>query len=1044
MPGGVGGGEGSGGGIDFAALIQAAVVGFVLFTAAVAAVRRAASRYFVVDAAGFASAYDDHHSSSGALAYPMPPQENHHHQQQQQPMAQGQGQAAAGGGGGETAPCAECGRASIKRCSGCKRMRYCSGECQSKHWQSDHKFKCKQMKLDSVDKLPCGGEASSKKSSVFGRISLVPGHRKLNKVIFPYDEFLKLYNWRDHDFLPCGLVNCGNSCFANVVLQCLSCTRPLVAYLLWKDHARECSRRHEDWCFLCELQSHIQKATDSLHPFAPMKILSHLPNIGGNLGFGKQEDAHEFMRFAIDKMQSACLDEFGGEKVVDLSIQETTIIQHIFGGRLRSQVQCTACGMVSNRYENMMDLTVEIHGDAESLEECLNQFTAVEWLDGDNKYRCDGDYVKAQKHLTVHQAPNILTITLKRFQSGRYGKLNKRVTFPTKLDLTRYMSTTDGSDQYDLYAVVVHLDMMNASYFGHYICYIKDFRGRWRKVDDCKVMIVDEEEVHAQGAYMLLYSRRTARPGPLLTVKEPIKQEKQCGVPPSDGQNHLLPMDVTLKCESLLKPLEDLREDSESTNESLHKMSIDQESDMDLHINIERDKFITNQSLHLPVSSASHVLEEATRGPGSLLEDNATMRPDQFGNSACESSSVHSSEEESKEPAPEADYMDIDFEAGAEVERRNVQEQSVTVSSDSAGVIGNKTLVPTFENGTARKPKPLFSPGFLDKPSRKKSSFLGKIQNGGSIAVASQTTNGHWNERLSRPEQGHIANSGGQLTSSATGSVHCNGDMFATASNGVLFNGDTRSGNHSLHAAKRDAPSVNGFNPRPHRSPSSSNPNRNNTSNSEPFLQRGFLERPCSREKSVKGDDGLSCSNATSSSSANGNNISNSNISSGSSKGGIGMSPGLLTKRCRESAAMGSTASFMHDPLTGNISKEQDLVGDAALPDQVQENGIDVSVHGDENGYAALGTNNASYGEEICCSGTKNASYGEESCCNGAVDMHSSSCQRDDAPALLVAENGVASENADHLKSISPTLGHDGLRRRLTSKYFEQNSVDAQ
>jgi ubiquitin carboxyl-terminal hydrolase 36/42 len=54
------------------------------------------------------------------------------------------------------------------------------------------------------------------------------------------------------------------------------------------------------------------------------------------------------------------------------------------------QVQCTTCGIVSNRYDNMMDLTVEIQGDAESLEKCLDQFTAVEWLDGDNKYKCDG------------------------------------------------------------------------------------------------------------------------------------------------------------------------------------------------------------------------------------------------------------------------------------------------------------------------------------------------------------------------------------------------------------------------------------------------------------------------------------------------------------------------------------------------------------------------------------------------------------------------------------------------------------------------------
>lgn len=72
-------------------------------------------------------------------------------------------------------------------------------------------------------------------------------------------------------------------------------------------------------------------------------------------------------------------------------------------------------------------------------------------------------------------------------QSGRFGKLNKRVTFPMELDLTPYMSSTDGSDLYDLYAVVVHLDMLNASFFGHYICYIKGSRGFWYKIDDCKV-----------------------------------------------------------------------------------------------------------------------------------------------------------------------------------------------------------------------------------------------------------------------------------------------------------------------------------------------------------------------------------------------------------------------------------------------------------------------------------------------------------------------------------------------------------------------------
>jgi ubiquitin carboxyl-terminal hydrolase 36/42 len=100
---GRGGSAGGGGslGLDLSAVIQAAVVGLVLFSAAVIAVRRAASHYFDVDAAGFATSYDDHHSHSPA-AYTMPSQ----------------------GSQQEQWPCAECGGVTSKKCSGCKRVRY--------------------------------------------------------------------------------------------------------------------------------------------------------------------------------------------------------------------------------------------------------------------------------------------------------------------------------------------------------------------------------------------------------------------------------------------------------------------------------------------------------------------------------------------------------------------------------------------------------------------------------------------------------------------------------------------------------------------------------------------------------------------------------------------------------------------------------------------------------------------------------------------------------------------------------------------------------
>ncbi|PON73149.1 Ubiquitinyl hydrolase [Parasponia andersonii] len=437
--------------------------------------------------------------------------------------------------------CVVCGNSGPKKCSRCKAVRYCSQKCQEVHWKSGHKKDCKtvQSSASSISTQNALSNSQFKASGVGGKtfhgIALIPAHgsqthrpiKQSREILFPYDEFVELFNWEKPGFPPCGLLNCGNSCFANVVLQCLASTRPLVAYLLEKGHQAECI--HNDWCFLCEFQTHLERASQSSQPFSPTNIISRLPNIGGNLGYGRQEDAHEFMRFAIDTMQSVCLEEFGGEKCVPPSSQETTIIQHIFGGHLQSQVICTECNNISNQYENMMDLTVEIHGEARSLEECLDQFTVKEWLHGENMYKCDGcnDYVKAWKRLTVKQAPNILTIALKRFQSGRFGKLNKRVTFPETLDLSPYMSDAEGvMDVYKLYAVVVHVDMLNASFFGHYICYTMDLAGNWYRIDDCKVTRVELDEVLSQGAYMLLYSRVKARPS-CLRAPEPSKEEQQ-------------------------------------------------------------------------------------------------------------------------------------------------------------------------------------------------------------------------------------------------------------------------------------------------------------------------------------------------------------------------------------------------------------------------------------------------------------------------------------------------------------------------------------
>lgn len=371
----------------------------------------------------------------------------------------------------------------------------------------------------TTNAMKMSGSRKSSKATKWNILGLNKDFKRF-KILFPYEDLVKLFRCEVWDISPRGLINCGNSCYANAVLQCLSCTKPLMVYLLQRSHTRSC--RIRDWCLMCELEQHVSMLREGVCPLSPSKILT---NINGCwMGGGNQEDAHEFLRLLVMSMQSICLEGVGGEKEVDPGLQETTLIHQIFGGRLKSKVKCMKCHLESERYENIMDLTLEIHGRVESLEDALRQFTAPEDLDGENKYRCGrcSKYVKARKQLSLHEVPNILTVVLKRFQTGEYGKINKCVSFPEMLDMIPFVTrTADMPPLYLLYAVVVHLDTLNASFSGHYVSYVKDLQGTWFRIDDSEVQVVPLSQVMSEGAYMLFYSRAFPRPPRVYIEKAP-------------------------------------------------------------------------------------------------------------------------------------------------------------------------------------------------------------------------------------------------------------------------------------------------------------------------------------------------------------------------------------------------------------------------------------------------------------------------------------------------------------------------------------------
>lgn len=336
------------------------------------------------------------------------------------------------------------------------------------------------------------------------------------RVLFPRENVQIGWKATGHKWnTGAGFNNVGNTCYLNSTLQALFHV-PAIANWLLSDsaHRERCDDNvNGQGCIICAMARTLLASQNNQGSIKPYMVVSKLRLVCKHLVPGRQEDAHEFLRYLVEAMEKCYLARFKNSKELDQYSKETTPLNQILGGYLRSEVKCLSCHHVSTTFQHFEDLLLDIR-KVNSIEEALGTYFARERLE-EMQYKCEAckKKVAATKQFSLERAPFALCIQLKRF-SMMGGKINKHVELKTRLDLTPYSSksaVSNGKLTYRLVSMVTHLG--STQHCGHYTAIGGTETGTYYVFDDSLVRPISMQNVTSTNAYIIFYELESVQNG---------------------------------------------------------------------------------------------------------------------------------------------------------------------------------------------------------------------------------------------------------------------------------------------------------------------------------------------------------------------------------------------------------------------------------------------------------------------------------------------------------------------------------------------------